>query len=127
MQKGEHGAGGAAGVHARILRGHPSSPKRQHKPVVTLQRSINKCLGESVKVSKAPAQREAQGGQGEVEMLRSSGWLQDTKGEMCLGSRGFLHLVGTHKAVGQGGMFTTPAACRGTPIFEGNSTFFSLP
>lgn len=103
MQNGARGAGGTAGVHARILRGHPISPERQHKPVVTLQRSINKCLGKSMKVSKAPAQREAQGGQWEVEMLQSSGWQQDTKGEMCRGRLGSLHLVGPHKAVGQEG------------------------
>lgn len=103
MQNGARGAGGTAGVHARILRGHPISPECEQKPVVTLQRSLNKCLGKSMKVSKAPAQREAQGGQREVEMLRCSGWQQDTKGEMCWGSQGYLHLVGHHKAVGQEG------------------------
>lgn len=99
MQNGARGAGGTAGVHARIFRGHPISPEHEQKPVVTLQRSINKCLGKSMKVSKAPAQREAQGGQWEVEMLWSSGWQQDTKGEMCRGRQGSRHLVGPHKAV----------------------------
>lgn len=103
MQNGARRAGGTAGVHARILRGHPISPERQQKSVVTLQQSINKCLGKSMRVSKAPAQREAQGGQWEVEKFRSSGWQQDTKGKMCQGSQGSLHLVGPHKAVGQEG------------------------
>lgn len=103
MQSGARGAGGTAGVHARILRGHPISPERQQKPVVTLQQSINKCLGKSMKVSKVPAPREAQGGQWEVEMLWSSGWQQDTEGGMCQGSQGSLHSVGPHRAVGQEG------------------------
>lgn len=99
MQIGARGAGGTAGVHARILCGHPISPECEQKPVVTLQRSINKWLGKSMKVSKAPAQWESQGGWWEVEMLRSSGWQQDTKGEMSQGSQGSLHLVGPHKAM----------------------------
>lgn len=124
MQSGARGAGGTAGVHARILRGHPISPERQQKPVVTLQQSINKCLGKSMKVSKAPAPREAQGGQWEVEMLRSSGWQQDTQGGCARAARG---LCTWWDVTGLWGRREAHKTCRGISIFVRNYMLFSLP
>lgn len=111
MQNGACGAGGMAGVHARILHGHPISPERKQRTVVTLQRSINKCLGKSMKVSKAPAQREAQGGQWECSSRDApEQWMSaGHQGRDVLGQPGVSALGGTSQGCGAGGMLTKPA------------------